>query len=45
MGVEVRALSAQNRTLSVELGDGTSDDYDLVVGADGPQHRAAARLR
>jgi FAD-dependent urate hydroxylase len=43
MGVEVRALSAQNGTLSVELGDGTSDDYDLVVGADGV-HSTVRRL-
>ena len=43
IGVEVRALSAQNGTLSVELGDGTSDDYDLVVGADGV-HSTVRRL-
>jgi FAD-dependent urate hydroxylase len=35
MGIDVRGLSEQNGTLSVEFGDGTSSEYDLVVGADG----------
>jgi 2-polyprenyl-6-methoxyphenol hydroxylase-like FAD-dependent oxidoreductase len=35
MGVDVRALREQDRTVTVELGDGTAREYDLVIGADG----------
>jgi FAD-dependent urate hydroxylase len=35
MGVDVRGLSERDGTVSVEFGDGTASEYDLVVGADG----------
>jgi 2-polyprenyl-6-methoxyphenol hydroxylase-like FAD-dependent oxidoreductase len=35
MGADVRGLREQNGTVSVEFGDGTADEYDLVIGADG----------
>jgi 2-polyprenyl-6-methoxyphenol hydroxylase-like FAD-dependent oxidoreductase len=35
MGVDVRGLGERDGTLSVELGDGTEAEYDLVIGADG----------
>jgi FAD-dependent urate hydroxylase len=35
MGVDVRGLSERDGTLSVEFGDGTAGEYDLVIGADG----------
>ena len=35
MGVDVRGLSERNGTLSVEFGDGTASEYELVIGADG----------
>jgi FAD-dependent urate hydroxylase len=34
-GVEIRGLPEQDGTLSVEFGDGTGGEYDLVIGADG----------
>jgi FAD-dependent urate hydroxylase len=35
MGADVCGLREQNGTVSVEFGDGTADEYDLVIGADG----------
>jgi FAD-dependent urate hydroxylase len=35
MGVDVRAIRERSGTASVELGDGTGGEYDLVIGADG----------
>jgi FAD-dependent urate hydroxylase len=35
MGADVRGLREQNGKVSVELGDGTAGEYDLVIGADG----------
>ena len=35
MGADVRGLRERNGKLSVEFGDGTADEYDLVIGADG----------
>jgi 2-polyprenyl-6-methoxyphenol hydroxylase-like FAD-dependent oxidoreductase len=35
MGVEIRGLHERDGPLSVEFGDGTASEYDLVVGADG----------
>ena len=35
MGADVRRLREQNGTVSVEFGDGTAGEYDLVIGADG----------
>jgi 2-polyprenyl-6-methoxyphenol hydroxylase-like FAD-dependent oxidoreductase len=35
MGSDVRGLREQNGTVSVEFGDGTVGEYNLVIGADG----------
>lgn len=35
MGTSVKRLAQDGEVVSVELSDGTSGDYDLVVGADG----------
>ena len=35
MGLPVLRLSQQGETVTVEFGDGTTGEYDLVVGADG----------
>ena len=35
MGADVRGLHEQDGTVSVEFGDGTAGEYDLVIGADG----------
>jgi FAD-dependent urate hydroxylase len=35
LGTEIRALREQDGTVSVERGDGTAGEYDLVIGADG----------
>jgi FAD-dependent urate hydroxylase len=35
MGADVRGLREQSGTVSVEFGDGSVGDYDLVIGADG----------
>jgi FAD-dependent urate hydroxylase len=35
MGADVRGLREVNGTVSVEFGDGTVAEYDLVIGADG----------
>jgi FAD-dependent urate hydroxylase len=43
MGVEVRGLHERDGTLSVEFGDGTASEYDLVIGADGI-HSTVRRL-
>ena len=43
LGAEVRGLVEHNGTVSVELGDGTAGDYDLVIGADGI-HSTVRRL-
>ena len=43
MGADVRELRERNGTVSVELGDGTAADYDLVIGADGI-HSTVRRL-
>jgi 2-polyprenyl-6-methoxyphenol hydroxylase-like FAD-dependent oxidoreductase len=43
MGVDVRELREQNGTVSVEFGDGTAAEYDLVIGADGI-HSTVRRL-
>jgi len=42
-GVDVRGLSERDGTLSVEFGDGTAGEYDLVIGADGI-HSTVRRL-
>ena len=34
-GGRSRGLNERNATLSVEFGDGTASEYDLVIGADG----------
>jgi FAD-dependent urate hydroxylase len=43
MGVEVAGLHEREGTLSVEFGDGTAGEYDLVIGADGI-HSTVRRL-
>ena len=43
MGVNVRALNEQDGRVSVEFGDGTTGEYDLVIGADGI-HSTVRRL-
>lgn len=43
MGVEVCGLDERNGTLSVEFGDGSVSEYDLVIGADGI-HSTVRRL-
>jgi FAD-dependent urate hydroxylase len=43
MGVTVRALREHGETISVELDDESSDEYDLVIGADGI-HSTVRRL-
>jgi FAD-dependent urate hydroxylase len=43
MGVTVRALREQDAAVSVELDDGSTSDYDLVIGADGI-HSTVRRL-
>jgi len=43
MGVEVRGFRERGGTLSVEFGDGTAGEYDLVIGADGI-HSTVRRL-
>jgi 2-polyprenyl-6-methoxyphenol hydroxylase-like FAD-dependent oxidoreductase len=43
MGADVRRLREQNGTVSVEFGDGTASEYDLVIGADGI-HSTVRRL-
>jgi len=43
MGSNVRGLRENNGTVSVEFGDGTVSDYDLVIGADGI-HSTVRRL-
>jgi len=43
MGSNVRGLRENNGTVSVEFGDGTASDYDLVIGADGI-HSTVRRL-
>jgi FAD-dependent urate hydroxylase len=43
MGAHVRGLREQNGTVSVEFGDGTAGEYDLVIGADGV-HSTVRRL-
>ena len=43
MGVEIRGLHERDGTLSVEFGDGTASEYDLVIGADGV-HSTVRRL-
>jgi FAD-dependent urate hydroxylase len=35
MGADARELRERNGTVSVEFGDGTAGEYDLVIGADG----------
>ena len=35
MGLPVQRLTQQGATVTVEFGDGSTGDYDLVVGADG----------
>jgi FAD-dependent urate hydroxylase len=35
MGADVRGLRELNGSVSVEFGDGTAGEYDLVIGADG----------
>ena len=35
MGVELRRLREQDGAVTVEFGDGTAREYDLVIGADG----------
>jgi FAD-dependent urate hydroxylase len=35
MGADVRGLRERSGTVSVEFGDGSVGDYDLVIGADG----------
>ena len=35
MGLPVRRLQQRGEKVTVEFGDGTTDEYDLVVGADG----------
>jgi 2-polyprenyl-6-methoxyphenol hydroxylase-like FAD-dependent oxidoreductase len=43
MGRQVRRLSQQDNTVTVEFGDGTTDNYDVVIGADGI-HSTTRRL-
>jgi FAD-dependent urate hydroxylase len=43
MGTDLRALTEQDGTVSVEFGDGTASDYDLVICADGI-HSTVRRL-
>jgi 2-polyprenyl-6-methoxyphenol hydroxylase-like FAD-dependent oxidoreductase len=43
MGVAVRALREENGTVAVEFGDESTDEYELVVGADGI-HSTVRRL-
>ena len=43
MGLPVQRLSQQDDAVTVEFGDGTSDLYDLVIGADGI-HSTVRRL-
>jgi FAD-dependent urate hydroxylase len=43
MGTDVRGLREQDGTVSVEFDDGTTGEYDLVVGADGI-HSTVRRL-
>jgi FAD-dependent urate hydroxylase len=43
MGVDVRELSERDGAISVEFGDGTAGEYDLVIGADGI-HSTVRRL-
>lgn len=42
LGITVRSLTQQARTVSASLSDGSSSEYDLVVGADGL--RSAVRI-
>jgi FAD-dependent urate hydroxylase len=43
MGVDVRGLRERDGSVSVEFGDGSAGEYELVVGADGI-HSAVRRL-
>src|SRR5512133_2788914 len=43
MGVDVRGLNERDGRVSVEFGDGTAGEYDLVIGADGI-HSSVRRL-
>jgi 2-polyprenyl-6-methoxyphenol hydroxylase-like FAD-dependent oxidoreductase len=43
MGVDVRGLRERDGTISVEFGDGTAGEYDLVIAADGV-HSTVRRL-
>jgi FAD-dependent urate hydroxylase len=43
MGLTVRALRERGESISVEFDDGSSDEYDLVIGADGI-HSTVRRL-
>jgi len=43
MGLPVQGLSQQDDAVTVEFGDGTSEIYDLVIGADGI-HSTVRRL-
>jgi 2-polyprenyl-6-methoxyphenol hydroxylase-like FAD-dependent oxidoreductase len=43
MGADLRGLTEQDGSVSVDLGDGTGGDYDLVIGADGI-HSTVRRL-
>jgi FAD-dependent urate hydroxylase len=43
MGAELHALVERDGKISVELGDGSGGDYDLVIGADGI-HSTVRRL-
>jgi FAD-dependent urate hydroxylase len=43
MGVEIRGLRERDGTVSVEFGDGSAGEYELVIGADGI-HSAVRRL-
>jgi FAD-dependent urate hydroxylase len=42
-GADVRGLQEQNGMVTVEFGDGTAGEYDLVIGADGI-HSTVRRL-